>query len=142
MESEKKEKIDLKEAIKIAQILCKAPEERLPIILATLEKAGFTVNGLDEIEEWKAFKEQAVLIDTDDLIKEFFNTFTEEDQVLKISTEDFNNFCKERMLKPSLVRRHLANRGLIETSIDGKKVNYTQTVWRDGKATRCVVIKK
>lgn len=43
--------LSIKEAIEISRILCKAPEERLAMILAVYEEAGIIISGLEELEE-------------------------------------------------------------------------------------------
>ena len=47
--------MELKDAIEISRILSKAPEERIPMILSVLEKAEVSIEGLEELEEWKAY---------------------------------------------------------------------------------------
>ena len=57
------ETLDIKTAIQIAKILSAAPEERLPMILGVFEKAEITIEGLTELEEWKALNRPSAMID-------------------------------------------------------------------------------
>lgn len=133
------------DAIKISKILSQAPEERLPMILSALGKAQIYIDGLEELEEWKAIKDQAYLIDIDEFmeaIKEKFKDNATSDR-LNIPVKDFSDFCRQYRLKPILVKRALTRYGfLIPNKDDIGKLEYTQTVWLDGKAVRCVVLAK
>ena len=136
--------IEVEDAIKISKILCQAPEERIPMILSVLERADITINGLEELEEWKAFKDQSALIDIEEFRAHLLEEFKEHEDgdVLKVPIAAFNEFCKKQQLKPTITRRLLAKKNIIRESREGDKVNYTEAVWKDGKTIRCVVILK
>ena len=65
----------IEDAIKISKILAGAPEERLPMILSVLEKADVVISGLEELEEWKIFKDMAEIIDIENFVREIFEAF-------------------------------------------------------------------
>lgn len=134
--------MELEDAIKISKILCQAQEERIPMILSVLEKADVTINGFEELEEWRAFKDQASLIDIEEFKQGLFAEFPSSEDIIKIPIAEFNEFCKKRQLKPTLTKRALAKKGILRENRDGEKVNYTEAVWKDGKTIRCVVILK
>lgn len=135
--------LDIKNAIQISKILATAPDERIPIILSVLEKADLIISGLEELEEWKALKEQAYLVDVNEFIDALKEAFPDEGDPMKIPVKQFSDFCHERKLKPSLVKRLLVRHGfLIPNAAEKEKLEYTETVWKDGKAVRCVVICK
>lgn len=138
------EALEIKDAIEISRILSKCPEERIPMILSALEKADVTIDGLDQLEEWKAYKDMTCIIDLDDFLKALKEKFSGrfKDGFYKIPTAEFGEFCKELKLKPTPVRRYLAKKDLIETGTDKGKTNYTMTANIDGKVRRCVVIRE
>lgn len=134
--------MEIEQAIKISKVICAAPEERLPMILSVLEKADVNINGLEELEEWKALKDQAYLIDIEEFRNEIISEFAEggTDPFIKIPSKEFNRFCAEKGLKASCARRALAKYGIIQTGQQGSKLEYTQTVRINGELTRCVVV--
>ena len=62
--------LTIEEAIKISKILCSAREERIPMILDVIRKVGVDIQGMDELEEWRALKDQAYIIDMDEFLRE------------------------------------------------------------------------
>lgn len=134
--------MEIEQAIKISKVICQAPEERLPMILSALEKADVHINGLEELEEWKALKDQAYLIDINEFKEDIFSEFGGDDagSFINIPTKDFNKFCQDRKLKPSCARRALAKYGLIQVGQLGDKLEYTQPVRVNGELVRCVVV--
>lgn len=137
------EVLDIKDAIQISKILATAPEERIPMILAVLEKAELVINGLDELEEWKALKEQAYLVDVHEFMDALLKAFPEDGDSVKIPVKHFGDFCQERKLKPSLVKKLLVKHGFMVSGKNSReKPEYTETVWKDGRAVRCVIIRK
>ena len=127
----------------MSKILASAPEERIPMILSVLEKAEVNIGGLEEMEEWKAFEAMAVIIDLEEFVeqlrKDFPNAAT--DGGLRILATEFSAYCKKQKIRPTILKRALAKKGYIKPVTDGDKVGYTETVWIDGKAVRCVVIR-
>ena len=58
----KEKPVSVEDAIRISKILCTANEERLPMILNVFEKAGVYIGGLEELEDWKAFKAERRIV--------------------------------------------------------------------------------
>ncbi len=137
------EKLDVKTAIQIAKILAAAPEERLPMIIGVFEKAEVNIEGLEELEEWKAMNKATAIID----IYEFRNSLIQEraliDGEYRIKNQDFNEFCKERKISPRLARKSLYDHGMIRTCMDKGKICYTvpMTDPETKQITRWVIIK-
>ena len=125
------EELDIKTAIQIAKILAAAPDERIPMILDVFSKAQVDINGLDELAEWRALDKQAALIDTDNLVTE-----------LTIRVPEFNHFCSTKGVSARYARKHLYESGMLRSSTDNGKINYTCPVQAtDTKKTeRCVCI--
>lgn len=136
--------MELKDAIEISRIISKAPEERLPMILSVLEKADVNIGGLDDLEEWKAYKDMSAVIDLGEFMEFFEKKFKDklDGGRYRIPTGEFSEFCRERKLKPTPVRRLLARKEIIETCTEGSKTSYTIPVNMDGKRLRCVVVKE
>ncbi len=135
-------KLDTEQAIRISKIICQAPEERLPMILSVLEKANLSINGMEELEEWKMFKEQAYIIDIKEFVTDLIRDSPEEDKEILIRPVEFNEICRKRNLKPSCAKRSLNHYGYLRTCMDGEKLNYTVPIWVDGKPQRYVAIRK
>lgn len=137
------ETLDIKTAIQIAKILSAAPEERLPMILGVFEKAEITIEGLTELEEWKALNRPVAMIDIQqfraDLIKDREATGEE----IRIKVQDFNDFCKQRKVSNRLARKTLYEHDMIRTCMDKDKVSYTipMTDPETKQISRFVVIK-
>lgn len=72
--------LNIKEAIEISRILCKAPEERLAMILAVYEEAGIIISGLEELEEWKSLKDQSGLIDIQEFLEDLETLYPADGQ--------------------------------------------------------------
>lgn len=134
--------ITIDDAIRISKILSTAPEERIPMILSALEKADVTINGLDELEEWKLFHDMAAVIDLDEFRDELFIEFARyaHEGGRRIPATEFSDYCKERKIRPTPLKRALAKKGYLRTNTDGEKINYTESAWIDGKAVRCVML--
>ena len=130
--------LELAQAVKIAKILSQAPEERIPLILSVLEKANLPLEGLEELTECSALKNQARLIDIRDFLAELRAAFPADGGRLCIPVKEFGDFCLDRKLKPLLVKVDLARHGYLEPTYEGPKRGYSVTKWRDGKAVRCV----
>ena len=120
------EELDIKTAIQIAKILAAAPDERIPMILDVFSKAQVDINGLDELAEWRALDKQAALIDTDAFVR----------------VPEFNHFCSTKGVSARYARKHLYESGMLRSSTDNGKINYTCPVQAtDTKKTeRCVCI--
>lgn len=137
--------LSIDEAIRISKIICSVSEERIPIIISVLERAGVSINGLDELEEWKALKEQAYIVDMDDFLTELTKGSDPKDtEVLEVllKPKEFEEVCKKFNVKPSCAKRALYRKGLIRTAQENNKLNYTIPVWIDGKVERRVIVLK
>lgn len=136
------EELDIKIAIQIAKILVAAPDERIPMILDVFNKASVDINGLDELAEWRALHKQTALIDTDIFIRELTKGREQIDGEYRIKVPEFNQFCNAKGVSARYARKHLYDNGLLRSSIDNGKINYTCPVQdADTKKTeRCVCI--
>lgn len=132
--------VTVDEAIRISKILCTASEERIPMILNVFDKAGVSINGLDELEEWKAFKDQAYILDMDEFLKGLFDEGEAYADRVEFRPEKFTEVCKKFNVKPSCAKRALYRKGYLKAVMEGQKLSYTVPVWKDGKAERRVVI--
>ena len=141
--------LSIDEAIKISKIICSVSEERIPIIIDVFSKAGINIGGLEELEEWKALKDQAYIVD----MVEFVMALTENQPVTPdemtagkvvcfLRPQEFAEICKRFNVKPSCAKRALHRKGLIKTTEHGGKLDYTVPVWVDGKVERRIVILK
>lgn len=119
------EALDIKTAIQIAKILAAAPEERLPMILGVFEKAEVDIEGLTELEEWKAMNKATAIIDIYEFRNSLIQSHIETDGEFRIKNQDFNEFCKERKISPRLARKSLYDHGMIRTCMDKGKICYT-----------------
>lgn len=134
--------LSIDEAIRLSKIICSVSEERIPIIISILEKAGVSINGLDELEEWRALKDQAYIVDMDDFVAELTKGSDPKDTEVSFKSKEFEEVCKKFNVKPSCAKRALHRKGLIRTAQGNNKLNYTIPVWIDGKVERRVVILK
>lgn len=135
--------VSIKEAIEISRILCKAPEERLPMILAVYEEAGIIISGLAELEEWKALKDQSGLIDIQEFLEDLeIQSPGDERGDIRLQPEQFRKICEEWKIKVSCCKRLLARKGYLKICMNGSKLNYTVTLWADGRSQRFVVINR
>lgn len=135
------EALDIKIAIQIAKILAAAPDERIPMILDVFQKAEVNINGLDELAEWRALTKQTALIDTQEFVKELTDDREQVDGEYRIKVAEFNHFCAERNISNRVARKHLYEHGLLRTSTDKGKINYTVPIWEGNHNDRYVVIK-
>lgn len=136
------EELDIKTAIQIAKIPAAAPDERIPMILDVFSKASVDINGLDELAEWRALDKQAALINTDTFVKELTKGRELTDGEYRIKVPEFNQFCNSKGVSARYARKHLYDNGLLRSSTDNGKVNYTCPVQdaETKKTERCVCI--
>lgn len=136
--------VSVDEAIRISKLLCTASEERIPMILNIFEKAGVFIDGLEELEEWKAFKDMAYIVDIEEFVADLFKVgevFEDEFRV-EFKPDKFAAICKELNIKPSIAKRALYKKGYLKAVMGGQKISYTVPVWRDGKTERRIVINR
>ena len=122
------------EAIRIAKIIEYCPESRLPLIVAVFNQADINIASLECVNEDKV--EHII-----EGIPEAFPDYRTEDGLYKIPTTEFNSYCIRNDARPNLVRADLARAGILQASRDGRKRNFTVSVWKDGKTIRCVVLR-
>lgn len=134
------EELDIKTAIQIAKILAAAPDERIPMILDVFSKAQVDINGLDELAEWRALDKQTALIDTDTFVQELIAGRDATDGEYRIEVPEFNHYCNSKGVSARYARKHLYEKGLLRSSTDNGKTNYTCPVQDAGKTKRCVCI--
>lgn len=136
------EELDIKTAIQIAKILAAAPDERIPMILDVFSKAQVDIGGLDELAEWRALDKQAALIDTDTFVQELIAGRDAADGEYRIEVPEFNHYCNSKGVSARYARKHLYESGMLRSSTDNGKINYTCPVQAtDTKKTeRCVCI--
>ena len=133
--------IDLDKAIQVSKILSKAPEERIPMILSVFELADLIIDGYEALEEWKAFKDQAYLVDTKEFINELAASHPpDENGDMKLKPEEFRAACEKWKLKPTCCKRSLMQSGHLKAVMEGSKLSYTVVLHADGAPHRFVVI--
>lgn len=142
MNTEQTNILTVDEAIRISKLICSVSEERIPMVLSVLSKAGVNIDGLDELEEWKALKDQAYIVDMDEFVMELTKSGKENGLGTYLRPTEFEAVCKQFNVKPSCAKRALHRKGRIKTTYDGPKLSYTVPVWIGGKTERCVVILK
>lgn len=132
--------VSVEDAIRISKLLCTASEERIPMILNIFEKAGVFIDGLDELEEWKAYKDMAYILDIEEFVTGLFREGEVFQDRVEFRPEKFNEACKKFNVKPSCAKRALHKKGYLKTAMDGQKLSYTVPVWKDGRTERRIVI--
>lgn len=142
MNTEQTNVLTVEEAIRISKLICSVSEERIPMVLDVLSKAGVNINGLDELEEWKALKDQAYIVDIDEFVSELVKSGESNGTGTYLRPNEFSEVCKRFNVKPSCAKRALHRKGRIKTAMDGPKLSYTVPVWIGGKTERCIVILK
>lgn len=136
--------IELKDAIEIARILSKVPEERMKLVLSVFDNAGLTIDGLEELEVRIVCRDRNTIVDFKDFMGKVGERFADsfDGTCYTIPTSMFTEFCGDLELDPRAARAWLARKGCLKTCTEKDKVNYTVTRSIDGKAVRCVVLKK
>lgn len=136
--------IELKDAIEIARVISKVPEERMRLILSVFEKADLTIDGIEELEAWAISRDRNNLVDITDFIASLSKNFGDKKDGSSyiVPAATFTEFCKNEGLDARAVRAWLARKGYIETTESNGKTDYTVSKRIDGKLTRCVVIRE
>lgn len=138
--------LELKAAIQIAKIVSSAPEERLPMILDIFSQAGIEIAGMDAIE---ALKEAARKYNQIDDLEGFLRDVTTQAEGVanefRIPVDVFDARCVERGLKCRMVRRLLAEMGVIRINTVGRngKQEFSVAVYSpfSKSIARCICIK-
>ena len=140
--------ITVEEAIKIAKIVCYAPQERLPMIFSVFESAEVDIEGLEALEEYQAVKNASALVDVDLFRADALERFKDyvANGKIAVPCRVFNDWCREKNANPMQVKRAFANKGYIEvfteTSKGKPKTSYTSSLRIGGKTERRVVLTK
>ena len=95
------------------------------MILDVFSKAQVDINGLDELAEWRALDKQTALIDTDAFVTELTKDKELEDGEYRIRVPEFNHFCSTKGVSARYARKHLYESGMLRSSTDNGKINYT-----------------
>jgi len=136
--------LDVKDAIEIAKILAKAPEERLPLIFSVFEKADLTLEGLEELEAWAVNRDGNAVLELSEFMSALAGRFPDKvvGDEYRIRPAEFAEFCRERGMNLRAVKQWLSRKGMLVSSKEGTKTSYTKTI-RDGtKSVRVVCIRK
>ena len=135
--------LGIEEAIRISKILCQAPEERISMILSVLDKAQVHIDGLEDLEEWKALKDQAYIIDMEEFVEALTKGSGEEQNEVLLTTKEFAEVCKKFNVKPSCAKRALHKKGHIKATEYNGRLEYTVPVYVDkNKIERRIIILK
>ena len=134
-------------AIEIARVLAKAPEERLPMILSVFAEYGLTIDGLDELAEWRAAqsgeaRDDADVVDVTGLIRDIEEEFWDrkKDGELWIPAVEFSAWLRDKGLAPNQTKKALAESGTLV--IKKNQHGYTRVRRAaDGRVTRYIVIR-
>lgn len=151
MDEEKKvaellgQEIDVDQAIRIARIVANAPEERLPMILDVFEHAGLSIAGMDDIENLKELAKSSEQITG---LYEFLTAVTRMTRPVngeyRVLADVFDSMCQQCNQKNRILRRTLAEMGLIRINIENGRNAYTIPIYSTSakKIARCVCIKE
>lgn len=142
--------IGVRDAIRIAQIIARAPEQRLTMIMSALELADITLEGLEEIEAFRKVRNGSELVDTNDFISKIRELLGDKDAAIKevsgktydeyaLTAKEFTDLCIAAEVNPKSARRFLAERGYLILDSSGRNSVIRRNA--DGKPTRMTVIR-
>lgn len=143
--------ITTRDAIRIAQIIARAPEQRLTMIMSALELADITLEGLEEIEDFRRTRNSADLVDVKDLLQKLDDalsasstaTLKEEGEKRwyehRLTAREFSELCIRAGVNPKGSRRLLAEKGFLQLDSAGKSSITTKGA--DGKTIRITVLR-
>ena len=136
--------IDIKDAIEVARILSKAPQERLRMLLSVFEAADLTVEGLEELEALAVSKDKNNIVDIREFMDDIEKHFAERKHggEYHVPVAAFIEYCEKNGIDPRAVKPCLARRGVLKTFKSERGVQYTSAQRIDGRVTRCVVLKE
>lgn len=140
--TEKKGVLTVEQAIQIARIIAYAPDKRLAMVVAVLQKANLD---FEELEEWT---ENGIplgrrqLLDLDEFVRQLVEGREPHSRGYLFTADEFNGFCLKHDLQPRLVKRQLYAAGYIEREKtgDGKTV-YSVRVRENGELKRVIAVK-
>lgn len=143
--------IGVRDAIRIAQIIARAPEQRLTMIMSALELADITLEGLEEIEAFRKVRNGAGLVDTKELINKLQDILDERNQMptvkvaadklcneYALTAKEFADLCVAAEVNPKSARKFLADKGFLMLDASGRNSVIRRNA--DGKPTRMTVI--
>lgn len=133
--------LTVEQAIRIAKILATTRTERMPMVTDVFHRAQIDINGLEEILNTSALRNQAMLIDTTEFVQRLMSIGIERNREYLIESADFNRFCLEQELSPRLTKKHLYAKGYLRGSMEGEKLNYSVMFHIDGHSRRMIVIR-
>lgn len=143
--------ITTRDAIRIAQIIARAPEQRLTMIMSALELADINLEGLEEIEEFRRTRSSADLVDVKDLLRKLDETLSasasatlkEEDgsrwYEYRLTAKEFSELCIKSGVNPKGARRLLVEKGYLQLDSAGKSSIAIRGA--DGKTVRVTVLR-
>lgn len=129
--------------IRAASIISGCRNERLPYVLAFLEKAGLDMPEVEQVSRQAEIVAQSGLA-PDGKLEEYAGELMEIGTLHKnhiyVTITEFNNFCVQRNISPLKYKRWLyRNRYISTKKSKNGKLEYTATVWLDGEQRRCIV---
>lgn len=129
--------------IRAASIISGCRNERLPYVMAFLEKAGLDMPEVEQISRQAEIVAQSGLA-PDGKLEEYANELMEMGFIHKnriyVTVTDFNAFCTRLDISPLKYKRWLyRNRFIRGVKSKGGKLEYTVTVWLEGEQRRCIV---
>ena len=129
--------------IRAASIISGCRNERLPYVMAFLEKAGLDMPEVEQISRQAEIVAQSGLA-PDGKLEEYANELMEMGLIHKkriyVTVTDFNAFCIRSDISPLKYKRWLyRNRFIRGVKSKNGKLEYTATVWLDGEQRRCIV---
>ena len=133
--------LTVEQAIRIAKILATTRTERMPMVTDVFHRAQIDINGLEEILNTSALRNQAMLIDTTEFVQRLMRIGIERNREYLIEPADFNRFCLENGLSPRLTKKHLYAKGYLRGSMEGEKINYSVMFHINGHSRRMIVIR-
>lgn len=129
--------------IRAASIISGCRNERLPYVMAFLEKAGLEMPEVEQISRQAEIVAQSGLA-PEGKLEEYANELMEMGVIHKsciyVTVTDFNGFCDRFGISPLKYKRWLYRNRYISIRKSKKgKLEYTATVWLDGELKRCIV---
>lgn len=137
--------LNIAQAIRIAKIVASAPEERLPMIIDIFEQAGLDISGMEDIENLKELaKSREQITGLCELLQKVTGLTSPINGEYRIPAEAFDGVCQEFGQNIRIVRRTLAEMGIIRINIVNGRNGYSIPVYNPEtkKIMRCICIKE
>lgn len=132
--------------IRAASIISGCRNERLPYVMAFLEKAGLEMPEVEQISRQAKIVAQSGLA-PDSKLEEYAGELMESGVLYKkkifVTAAYFNDFCSRRGISSRKFKQWLHRNGHIECfrSKNGK-MEYSSSAWVDGATRRCIVFRE